>query len=78
MRGPTFSPGVQDDRSVAFVAVRDDVGTDYIRTQLTMATQADDEWAGSSFFSPSPPESAKRIAVVWQGESLDIAITELS
>jgi hypothetical protein len=75
MRNPAaFSPALQNERSVAFVAVRDDVGTDYTVLQPRMAAQSETEWAGSSIFAPAMPASALRLTVVWQEETIDIGM----
>jgi hypothetical protein len=75
MRDPSsFSPALQNERSVAFVALRDDVGTDYTVIQPRMAAQSETEWGGSSIFAPAIPASASRLIVVWQGETIEVEV----
>jgi hypothetical protein len=75
MRDPAaFSPALQNERSVAFVVLRDDVGTDYTAAEPRMGAQSETEWAGSSTYTPATPASALRLSVEWQDETIDIEV----
>jgi hypothetical protein len=69
-----FSANLQEDSSVAYVTLSDDLDTTYRRTTSNLESRPNGLCSGTSTFIPGVPDSATRLSIVWQGEVIEIEV----
>lgn len=69
-----FSANLQQDSSVAYVTLSDDLDTTYRRANSNVESRPNGLCSGTSLFGPGVPDSATRLSIVWQGEVIEIEV----